>query len=939
MAYYLFYQAEGQSVWIPALADQREAVLAKAPPFTTVLDVDHSFSPDPSDKYACHYRGPFYLDLDAANIEDVIVDAKSTLENFERMDVDLNTIEIFVSGGKGYHFVVPMPVFVDKMPRSGGYTKLPLIYRDMAMENFRCDSLDMRVYSLGRGRMWRTPNIKRDNGLHKVRVTPQEVWDMTPESYRTIASAPRYPAPPAEAKSPAVGLATAFASAVDVVATRYKSTLKTRVDTDELRKRYEGKFPKTLVRLLSGDVRSEAGFQAIALQVAITASALGKTLDETLTESEGLLQKHVGDSSRYGSYNKRRTALRQAVQYIEDNPTYQFSMAAIRNLLPEDARKEEEAGEDPSTLGRAISQGIFFTQAGITHTKDEASVEVSKLGFDNISMMMDIRSHGRVIGYQTDIYHHGVRIGSELLEVGHLQSKQRFQAFASAYSAAVHCTDAQVVALMELFKQKAETEGTIVYATPREGLDLIKPEGATSTDDFDIAWISRDVTRSKKGHAYVVRSEDQEFGIYRSDLLSAGHLDGSEAEAEVISALLQVNTPYVVGAMLGWFAAAHTRMIFDHFYGQFPLLQVFGQAGAGKSKTVDLMLRLHYYMADPKITSSADITMHALQAACSASASIPAVFDEYKVREILKSRVDMLRRMFKNAYTRAGISKGFIDHDSGQSKVALRNMNFNAPVCFIGEAIESQTAILERSVVVNLTKDGRVGRKHHFDKAFNPDSRAVVSRLGQSIVDHILDGDWTRLKRVHEANRAEVDNAWGDIANDGDDRQRFNTAVVLTGLSYIRAILGKVYPGRFDEAVAGLKEAVLHDSSSRTLSVVRKVQSELAKVLGTLSYLSNDPPREDLRVQVGKDYTLEGTALDIKAQSCFDKYRTYCKHVNQEPMYDSFDAFVTALETYDGTVKGAGGDNMVLRDGPRTKVFRLKLERLANEDVDSFRGQ
>ena len=48
---------------------------------------------------------------------------------------------------------------------------------------------------------------------------------------------------------------------------------------------------------------------------------------------------------------------------------------------------------------------------------------------------------------------------------------------------------------------------------------------------------------------------------------------------------------------------------------------------------------------------------------------------------------------------------------------------------------------------------------------------------------------------------------------------------------------------------------------------------------------------------------------------------------------------MTALETYDGTVRGAGGDNMTLRDGPRTKVYRLKLEKLAGEDVDSFRGQ
>jgi hypothetical protein len=331
--------------------------------------------------------------------------------------------------------------------------------------------------------------------------------------------------------------------------------------------------------------------------------------------------------------------------------------------------------------------------------------------------------------------------------------------------------------------------------------------------------------------------------------------------------------------------------------------------------------------------------MHALQAACSASASIPAVFDEYKVREVQKPRIDMLRRMFKNAYTRAGISKGYIDHDGGKSQVALRNMRFNAPVCFIGEAIESQTAILERSIVVNLTKEGRLGRKHHFDKVFDPTNRVVVSRIGCSIVNSILDGDWMRLKKAADANRVRVDQEWGDMSTDGDDRQRFNVAVVLTGLDYARAVIGAHFGDRFDEAFKDAKEAVLLDSSSRTLSVVRKVQSELAKVMAALAYLSNEPPREDLRVVLNKDYTLEGNAVDIKAQACFDKYRAYCKHVGQETLYDNYDSFVTAIETYDGTVKGAGGDNMTLRDGPRTKVYRLNLDRLANEDVDSFRGQ
>lgn len=939
MAWFFFYQEVGQTTWRQALADQRDAVLQKSPAFVTVLDVDHPFDPEPADPYGVHYRGPFYIDLDAASIEDAIVDAKSTIENMERLDVDLDTIEIFLSGGKGFHFVVPMSVFVDKLPRSGGFTKLPLIYRDIAMEHFRCDTLDMRVYSLKRGRMWRTPNVKRENGLHKVRVTPQEVIDMTPESYRAIAATPRFFPAPSKPAAPAISFAAAFATATDVVAARYKEKMKSKVSNEQIRKRYDGRFPPQLAGILSGEVQSQQGFQITALQVAITAHALGKTQEETLAEAEGLLKNHAGDSSRYGTYHKRHIAMRQAYQYIADNPTYSFSMGAIKSLLPEDERNAEEAEEGQGNLGRSISQGVYFNPAGIFHAKDEAVTELSKLGLGNPRMLLDVKAQGRVLGYMVDVYHHGAQVATEFLDVGALQTKQRFQSFASAYSAAVHCTDPQVVALMELLKYRSDSEGNTVYATAREGLDLIKPEGAISAEEFDIAWISRDITKSKQGRTYFLKAEDQEFGIYRSDLMSAGGLEGSEAEAAVLDAMLKINSPYVVGAMLGWFTAAHARMVFNYFYGQFPLLQIFGQAGAGKSKTVDLMLRLHYYLADPKITSAADVTNHALQAACSASASIPAVFDEYKVREIQKQRVDMLRRMFKNAYTMAGISKGFIDHDAGQSKLALRNMAFTAPVVFIGEAIESQTAVLERSIVVNLTKEGRLGRKHHFDTAFEPNNRAVLSRVGNAVVNSILDGDWTRLKKAADANRAKVDEAWGEMATDGDDRQRFNVAVVLTGLDYARAVIRAAHGDRFDEAFQDLKDSVLSDSSSRTLSVVRKVQSELAKVIASLAYLSNEPPREDMRVTLGKDYTLEGNTIDIKAQACFDKYRTYCKYVGQEALYDNFDAFVTAVETYDGTVKGAGGDNMALRDGPRTKVFRLNLERLAHEDVDSFRGQ
>jgi len=33
------------------------------------------------------------------------------------------------------------------------------------------DTLDLRVYSAKRGRMWRTPNVQRENGKYKVPIS------------------------------------------------------------------------------------------------------------------------------------------------------------------------------------------------------------------------------------------------------------------------------------------------------------------------------------------------------------------------------------------------------------------------------------------------------------------------------------------------------------------------------------------------------------------------------------------------------------------------------------------------------------------------------------------------------------------------------------------------------------------------------------------------
>ncbi len=62
---------------------------------------------------------------------------------------------------------------------------MPLIFREVAYKLF-VDTLDMRVYSARRGRMWRAPGVQRENGKFKVPLTKDEAFNMRVKDYAVV---------------------------------------------------------------------------------------------------------------------------------------------------------------------------------------------------------------------------------------------------------------------------------------------------------------------------------------------------------------------------------------------------------------------------------------------------------------------------------------------------------------------------------------------------------------------------------------------------------------------------------------------------------------------------------------------------------------------------------------------------------------------------------
>lgn len=243
---YMFVQARGGNVhWECALASERERIVNELKPeFVSVLDVDNSFTQTltPEELAAVKYSAPygFYTDFDSDDLSEVLIQSRVFLLKLEKEhDFDISQARLWFTGGRGCHVEIPLQCFLPKIP-AGGIAHLPAIFKEIAMSTF-VDTLDLRVYSAKRGRMWRVANVKRGNGKFKVQVTADEFMTATAEDYVAICSAPRA-ALPVTPPTTNAKLSLLYALAKEKVEVGVKRRKSKRVNHEQMT-RFSGQFP------------------------------------------------------------------------------------------------------------------------------------------------------------------------------------------------------------------------------------------------------------------------------------------------------------------------------------------------------------------------------------------------------------------------------------------------------------------------------------------------------------------------------------------------------------------------------------------------------------------------------------------------------------------------------------------------------------------------
>ena len=968
MQYYYYQKEGGTEVWKPIPETKLDTIEGSM--FRTILSVDVPVSDDATKEQlaSIKYKGPLYFDLDdAASPASTAQHAVALVKKLEDHGVFPSMLEIYASGGKGFHILVPEECFLTKPPKQG-LPNLPAIFKEMAFQ-LAVPSMDYRVYTARKGRMFRCHNVLRPNGMYKVRLSVAEletVAELDKEEaeahYKALCAAPRKVL---DVEQDAPDLATGLLALFDQCKAKVsKVAAKTK-------KRKPTKLPENLPSfeaMLKGEgVKGDVGFHPIAMQIAITAHAKGMSREALLEAAEGLCNNHESDGHRYNTPAKRREELGRMWDYTEDNPCYEYSSAAISSLLTHSAPdlkgldvtdEEVQAGIDNPDEGVVVEDeyehaGVVMTKRGAFMLTEHGPKQLTAMSFENASELVSTENN-QVSVVQADVLIAGNKVGTKVFELDTFNSVSNLNKMTMRYGQSFSGNDVQARGMYMRLVEKARKAKNRMYAVNREGLDVVSipfHEDPELQQPFmiwaDAEGVTPEPKIKEKNVIFKFVGFPDDRGQFQSDLSTSPSLaalikdeDQKKQMLEFCHNLLECQKPAYLGRLLGWMVACHYRMLFHKLYAKFPLLHINGSAGQGKTELTRLIATLHYHQQEPKMLTPTS-TLFAVQYAAAGSASIPLILDEFKPSEMNIQAYDRFKLMMRDAYNCRSVERGGGTRENSDYR-AVHTTQLSAPICFIAEAAESESALMERVVLLTLIKPAGIQLtkyKDRFDAAVS--SKHFLSSIGQYLAAGIvrkyslemLNEEFSPLlararKRLMLTGEEENLSA-EDLAKraGAKDRTVFNYAVAEFGLSKFQNLLTSIFGDEFNKVFAEMREG-LYDSVEELQA---QTLPEWLKVFNCFADMSRSDEMATYYLAEGKDYAFVNydgrSCIELYARACYFKYRAYCGTARSKPLFPSEAAFVHALSGLTALV--AKGAHVDLDCPGGSHVFDLDLLRSA----------
>lgn len=363
--------------------------------------------------------------------------------------------------------------------------------------------------------------------------------------------------------------------------------------------------------------------------------------------------------------------------------------------------------------------------------------------------------------------------------------------------------------LMSLLQAKGLPHTRSVSSLGRHGDVWVSSAGAlTATEVFDKTTAPK-VYFSKTGSEVKVA-----YPVPQADELE-------ELKGAVRTLLPKVNRPDAIYGMIGWFFAAAYKPVLRTIGIRFPILNVWGTRGSGKTSTVTDVFHPLMGLVD-SVGHDSDTTQFVLLALYGATTSIPVAFAEFRQTGMRSTAYRRFLHCLLQSYDTGRDSRGRPDQ-------TVQQYPLTSPFSVDGEDMVADAAARERIVAVNLSPE-TIKKGTEAFAAFNELITLKLNELAGAYVQFTLAQD---VEELWAKASALFDKAFSESM---PNRVRRNYSVVVLGLlSYLRFMeedLSENKEIQFIQSVLSPSLSTLLNPEGRTSLPVDEFIEDVANAVG-----------------------------------------------------------------------------------------------------------
>lgn len=901
-----FYQTGEKTPWVPIKdgPDVEARARREGAIKLTVLAVSMLPDPETGQLEGGRYSGPMYFDIDfpAEQRGRAIESTKLLCERLQEKGIKPEQFSIFCSGNKGFHVLIPETAFHSGRPLAD----LPHTYREIALDLY-VDGMDMAVYRTGRGCCWRLSNTPREGGTYCVPLTFEELQTLTSEGYDALVSAPREIPPREKISSPLSALEVMFENA----RARVKRAPKVEkgVPEEEL-KPFAEYFPRCIESLREGQRLEGATFNAVALQVATFIARAG--VEERAAEPLLSDLSRTQGSEQYKTPSLRAQHLRGLSRYVAATGRYQFSCSAMRALLPESpcagcTLAQGAAASEPS---RNTTE-IFEYENGYWKRGDPPKrlTNFTLIPIDEFRAAPRPGYTPTVLARNFEVTVEGRNVGVRFFDNDVWLSRTNFlKAVNDIPDCIYYGTDLQVQGIKHYLSQCGYEPGEImevkacgIHRTYYDDEPLwvyVEPGFSVNSNRVCGTHYLADTVNAAPHLAKVVLPDPE------------GKLEEQDAYAQAVRSLkllLKINNIETIGILLGWFCAAHIRPHCMEAFREFPLLNVWGASGTGKTTTTELFMWLAG-VGDKGIGQAIDApgtSRYAITAYLSTSTSVVRRVEEYNKskisRDLYRQIGDLLKASFNgNIATRGAIGKNANTTSDLNAKVV--QLPIDSPICYLSEQTTTVPALSARSVQLQMTPGGLAAGRPYFAPLQDKARKEALLGIAKLLVYSALSTRTEEVRDLVEAQKKYVPEALGD-------RPRMCYQIVLAGLDFFLKTLELQGIRDVDSELLHIRESlrgfIRYQASALTAEKLRSEVDEVLEDMALMAHLSEQASGAQEWLTAGRHFAVDGEYLYLDVRASHAIYKRFKRQ--DGVVIESTDQFLKLLfhEPYfvSGTVK------------------------------------